>query len=151
MIEASAAVAVPAAPAEVYAALSDLDGATWLPGVRRLRRVGGPRGGTGARYEVEARMLGRELRGVLVCREALEPEHIVMALEDGLDLTIEARVTAAAAASSRVTLTARYSVGGGLAARAVERASAAAARREVEHALERFAARWDGSRDGGVG
>lgn len=141
MIEASADVVVPVAAADAYAAVTDLEGATWLPGVRRLHHVGGPLRGAGARFEVEASLVGRELRGVLVCTEAVAPERTVMALEEGLDLTIGATV-ARAGGGSRVTLTARYSVGSGLAARAVERASAGAARREVARAVERLAARW---------
>jgi hypothetical protein len=39
-------------------------------------------------------------------------------------------------------LTVRYSVGGGFAGRALERASAGTARREVARAMERFAARF---------
>ena len=62
-----------------------------------------------------------------------------MTIEDGLDLTITATARPAGR-GSRVTLTVRYSVGGGIAGRALERASAGTARREVARAMERFGA-----------
>lgn len=142
MIQASADAVVPVPPAEAFAALTDLGHATWLPGIRSLRHVGGPTRGVGARYEVETGLLGRRLHGILVCTEAVTPERTVMTLEDGLQLSITATV-AAAAGGSRVALTARYAVGGGIAGAAVERASAAPARREVARAVDDFVALFD--------
>ena len=141
VIEASADVTVPVGADEAYAALSDLEHADWLPAVRGLRHVGGPAQGVGARYEVEAGLVGRHLRGVLVCVEAKRPDRTVMTLEDGLDLTIIATVQAVSG-GCRVELTARYTVGNGLTGLAVERASAGAARREVCRAVEHFAAQF---------
>ncbi len=141
MIEASADVTVPVRPQEAYEALIDLEHAGWLPGIRGLRHISGPTSGVGARYEVEAGLLGRHLRGVLVCTEAVTPKRTVMTLEDGLDLTIVATVTRVNG-GCRVELIARYSVGSGIAAVAVERASAGAARREVARAVEQFAAQF---------
>lgn len=149
VIEASADVTVPVGPAEAYAALTDLEHADWLPGVRGLRHIGGPAQGLGARYEVEAGLVGRHLRGVLVCTEAVPPERTVMALEEGLDLTIIATV-APVSGGCRVGLTARYSVGSGIAALAIERASAGPARREVSRAVEHFAAKFGRKTAAGV-
>ena len=141
MIEASCAVTVPVRPPEAYAALSDLEHADWLPAIRRLRHIGGPVHGVGARYEVDAEMAGRSFSGVLACTHDLPPERTVMTIEDGLDLTVTATARPAGR-GTRVMLTVRYSVGGGIAGRAVERASAGVARRQVAQAVERFAARF---------
>ena len=141
MIEASAEVTVPVRAEEAYAAVSDLEHADWLPGVKGLRHIGGPAQGVGARYEVEAGLVGRHLRGVLVCTQALRPERTVMTLEDGLDLVITATVRPVRG-GCRVVLTARYSVGNGLTGLALERASAGPARREVSRAVEHFAAQF---------
>jgi len=143
LIEAAADVTVPVPPGEAHDVLLDLEHAAWLPAVRGLRHVGGPARGAGARYEVEVGIAGRHLRGVLVCAEAARPKRVVMTLEEGLDLTIVATVRPARA-GSRVELSARYSVGGGLAGLAIEKASAPAARREVSRAAEQFAASFDG-------
>jgi carbon monoxide dehydrogenase subunit G len=142
VIEATADAVVPVPPAEAFAALTDLEHATWLPGIRSLRHVGGPPRGRGARYEAEIDALGRRLHGVLVCTEAVAPRRTVMALEDGLELSITGTV-APAAGGSRVELTARFAVGGGLAGRAIERASALPARRQVARAVEQLAAQFD--------
>jgi carbon monoxide dehydrogenase subunit G len=139
VIEASSDVTVPVRPPEAYATLSDLEHAGWLPGVTRLQHIGGPARGVGARYQVEAALAGRSFSGVLACTEDLAPERTVMTIEDGLDLTITATARPAGRGTS-VTLAVRYSVGGGLAGRALERASAGTARREVARAMERFAA-----------
>ena len=88
---------------------------------------------------MEAALAGRSFRGVLACTEDLPPERTVMTIEDGLDLTITATARPAGR-GTRVMLTVRYSVGGGFAGRALERASAGTARREVARAMERFAA-----------
>ncbi len=139
MIEASSDVTVPVRPPAAYATLSDLEHAEWLPGVNRLQHLDGPARGVGARYQVEAALAGRSFTGVLACTEDLPPERTVMTIEDGLDLTITATARPAGR-GSRVTLTVRYSVGGGIAGRALERASAGTARREVARAMERFGA-----------
>jgi len=139
VIEASSDITVPVRPPEAYAALSDLEHAGWLPGVNRLQHIGGPMHGVGARYEVEAELAGRSFTGVLACSEDVPPERTVMSIEDGLDLTITATARPAGR-GTRVMLTVRYSVGGGIAGRALERASVGTARREVARATERFAA-----------
>ncbi len=149
VIEASADVTVPVGREEAFAALSDLEHADWLPGVKGLVHIGGPAQGVGARYEVEAGISGRHLRGVLVCTEAVRPERTVMTLEDGLDLTITGTVRPVSG-GCRVLLTARYSVGNGLTGLAIERASAGAARREVSRAVEHFAAQFGRKAPAGV-
>jgi hypothetical protein len=141
MIEARADVTVPVSAREAYAAVIDLENADWLPGVRGLSHIGGPRTGVGARYEVEAGLVGRHLRGVLVCDEATPPKRIVMSLEEGLDLTITVNFKPVSGGCT-VELIAEYSVGGGPFGAAVERASAGAARREVARAVEQFAAQF---------
>jgi carbon monoxide dehydrogenase subunit G len=149
MIESSADVTVPVGREEAYAALTDLEHADWLPGVKGLRHIGGPAQGVGARYEVEAGLVGRHLRGVLVCTEAVRPERTVMTLEDGLDLTITGTV-GKVSGGCRVELTARYSVGNGITGLAIERASAGPARREVCRAVEHFAAQFGRKASAGV-
>jgi carbon monoxide dehydrogenase subunit G len=149
VIEATAEVTVPVGREEAYAALSDLEHADWLPGVKGLVHIGGPAQGVGARYEVEAGISGRHLRGVLMCTEAIRPERTVMTLEDGLDLTITGTVVPVSG-GCRVELTARYTVGNGLTGLAIERASAGAARREVCRAVEHFAAQFGRKASAGV-
>ena len=141
MVEAQSDVTLPVPPREAFAAISDLEHADWLPAVRGLRHVGGPRKGVGARYEVEVGAMGRHLRGVLVCEELTPPKRMVMALDGGLELTIEAAVRAVRG-GCRVDISARYSVGSGLLAAALERSSQGAARREVARACEQLAARF---------
>lgn len=140
MIEARADVTVPVEPAQAFEALSDLEHADWLPAVRGLRHIGGPKRGRGARYEVEAGLVGRHLQGVMVCSELDKPRRMVLTLEEGLDLTITATV-APIRGGCTVELSAAYSVGGAFGG-AVERASSGAARREVSRAVETFAARF---------
>ncbi|TMB50482.1 MAG: hypothetical protein E6J45_04170 [Chloroflexi bacterium] len=141
MVEARSDVILPVSPEAAFAAVSDLDHADWLPAVRGVRHIGGPSGGVGARYEVEAGFVGRHLRGVLVCRELSPPRRLVMVLEEGLDLTITVDVAAAGGGCS-VEIAARYSVGSGPLAGAVERASQGAARRETARACEQLAGRF---------
>jgi carbon monoxide dehydrogenase subunit G len=141
VIEARSDVTLPVPPDEAFAAIADLDHADWLPAVRGLRHIGGPRRGVGARYEVEVGAMGRHMRGVLACQELKAPSHMVMALEKGLELTIRADVRPVRG-GCRVELVARYSVGSGLLAGAVERSSQPAARREVARACEQLAARF---------
>jgi hypothetical protein len=141
MIEARADVALPVAPAEAFAAATDLDHADWLPAVRGLRHVDGPKVGIGARYEVEVGIIGRHLRGVLVCREYEPPARAVYELEDGMELKIVIAVRPLSG-GCKLELTARYAVGGGPFGGAVERATAGAARHEVARAVETFAARF---------
>jgi carbon monoxide dehydrogenase subunit G len=140
MIEARADVTVPVSQKEAFAAITDLEHADWLPGVRGLKHIAGPKLGVGARYDVEAGFVGRHMRGVLVCEEAEEPKRAVMSLEEGLDLRITLTVKPVSGGCN-VELTAHYSVGGPFSG-AVERATAGAARREVARAMEQFAARF---------
>jgi len=141
MIEARADVTLPVPPAEAFAAATDLRHADWLPAVRGLRHVGGPEMGVGARYEVEVGMIGRHLRGVLVCRESEAPTRALYALEEGLDLSIII-VIKPQRGGCRLEVTARYAVGGGPFGGAVERATVGAARHEVARAVENLAARF---------
>lgn len=140
MIEATASAIVPVPPAEVFAVVSDIDHADWLPGVRGIHHCGGPDRGVGARYEVEAGLVGRHLRGVLRVVRVVEPEYLELVLEDGLDLTIAAQLEQRRG-GCELSLSARYAVGGALGG-AVERASQGAARREVARAVEQLASRF---------
>ena len=140
MFEARADVTVPATSAAAYAAVSDLEHADWLPAVRGLRHIGGPKHDVGARYEVEAGMLGRHLRGILVCREAHKPSHMMIELEEGLDLKISVDITEVGSGCN-IEIVAKYSVGAGPLAIAAGRASQGAARREVARAVEQLSAR----------
>lgn len=141
MIEARADVTLPVSAPEAFAAATDLDRADWLPAVRGVRHVGGPPTGLGARYEVEVGMVGRHLRGVLVCREHDPPTRALYALEEGLDLTVVLTVTPLSGGCS-LEVSARYAVKGGPLGAAVERATAGAARHEVARAVESFSARF---------
>jgi len=141
MVEARSDVTVPAPAAEVFDVVSDINHATWLPAVRGLRHVGGPKKGVGARYEVEVGALGRHLRGVLVCTEMTPPKRIVLTLEEGIQLRIQV-VVRAVRGGCNVDIAAVYSVGSGPFSGAVERASQGAARREVARACEQLAARF---------
>ncbi len=140
MIRVQSDVTLPVPPEEAFAAVADLEHASWLPAVRGLRHVGGPRQGVGARYEVEVGFIGRHLRGVLVCRELESPKRVVVELEKGLELRITVDV-APVSGGCTVNIVARYSVGGPLGG-AVERASQGAARHEVARAAEQLAARF---------
>lgn len=143
MIEARADVTLPVPPAEAFAAAIDLRHADWLPSVRGLRHVGGPKTGVGARYEVEVGMVGRHLHGVLICRESDAPTRALFALEEGrrLDLSIIIQVRPLRG-GCKLEVTAKYAVGGGPFGGAVERATAGAARHEVARAVENLAARF---------
>jgi carbon monoxide dehydrogenase subunit G len=141
MIETRAEVTLPVPPEEAFAVIADIEHADWLPAIRRLRHIGGPSGGVGARYEVEAGLVGRHLRGVLVCRELTPPKRLVLSLEEGLDLTLEVNVRKVGGGCS-VVMSARYSVTGRPFAGAVEMASQGAARRETARACEQLAAKF---------
>jgi carbon monoxide dehydrogenase subunit G len=140
MIEASATATLPVPPRAAFAVVSDIPNADWLPAVRGVKHMGGPKRGVGARFEVEAGLVGRHLRGVLRVKEMDEPRTMVLVLEDGLDLTVTIEVSPSRG-GSRLRVEARYSVGGAFGG-AVERASQPAARREVARAVEQLAARF---------
>jgi carbon monoxide dehydrogenase subunit G len=140
VIRVASDVTLPVRQEEAFDAVADLEHASWLPAVRGLRHVGGPRRGVGSRYEVEVGFIGRHLRGVLVCRELVPPKRVVVELEEGLDLSITVEVTSISG-GCRVAITAQYSVGGPFGG-AVERASQGAARHEVARAAEQLAARF---------
>lgn len=140
MIEASASATLPVPAKRAFAVVSDISSADWLPAIRGVRHVGGPKRGVGARFEVEAGLIGRHLRGVLLVKEMVEPKRMVLVLEEGLDLTVTVEVTPARA-GCKLRLEARYSVGGAFGG-AVELASQPAARREVARAVEQLSARF---------
>ena len=140
MIEASATATLPVPAKDAFDVVSDISNADWLPAVRGVRHVGGPARGVGARFEVEAGLVGRHLRGVLLVKTLEEPHLMVLALEEGLDLTVTVELTPARA-GCKLRIEARYSVGGAFGG-AVERASQPAARREVARAVEQLAARF---------
>ena len=75
MIEASATATLPVTAKQAFAVVSDISNADWLPAVRGVRHLGGPKRGVGARFEVEAGMVGRHLRGVLLVKEMDEPQE----------------------------------------------------------------------------
>jgi carbon monoxide dehydrogenase subunit G len=140
MIEASATATLPVAAKQAFAVVGDVSNADWLPAVRGVKHVGGPERGVGARFEVEAGMVGRHLRGILEITEMHEPRRMVLELEEGLDLTVIIELTPVRG-GCELRVTARYSVGGAFGG-AVERASQPAARREVARAVEQLAARF---------
>lgn len=140
MIEASATATLPVPAKDAFDVVTDISNADWLPAVRGVRHVGGPARGVGARFEVEAGLVGRHLRGVLLVKTLEEPHLMVLVLEEGLDLTVTVELTPARA-GSKLRIEARYSVGGAFGG-AVERASQPAARREVARAVEQLAARF---------
>ena len=140
MIEASATAKLPVPAATAFAVVSDISNADWLPAVRGVKHIGGPRKDVGARFEVEAGLVGRHLRGVLLLEEMDAPHRMVLVLEEGLDLTVTIEVTPARG-GCEVRVEARYSVGGAFGGVA-ERASQPAARREVARAVEQLAARF---------
>ncbi|MBJ7608760.1 MAG: SRPBCC family protein [Candidatus Dormibacteraeota bacterium] len=140
MIEASATAILPVPAKSAFAVVSDVSNADWLPAVRGVRHVGGPKRGVGARFEVEAGMVGRHLRGILEVREMVEPKRMVLVLEEGLDLTVIIELKPVRA-GCELRVAARYSVGGAFGG-AVERASQPAARREVARAVEQLSARF---------
>jgi carbon monoxide dehydrogenase subunit G len=133
-------VIVPAGADEAFAVVSDLNHADWLPAVRGLKHVGGPPQGVGARYDVEAGLVGRHMRGTLVCTEMTPPSRCVLELEGEFDLTIYLTV-GSVAGGSKIEIAARYTMGG-FSGRAAERMSAPVARREASRAVEALAARF---------
>jgi Polyketide cyclase / dehydrase and lipid transport len=140
MVEARADTLLPVPPSRAFEEATDLTRADWLPAVRQLRHVGGPVHGVGARYQAEVEVPGHRLHGVLVCRELEPPRRAVYVLERGLDLSIV--ITAAPAdGGCRLELQVRYTIGG-LAGRALERATIGPARREINNALTTLAARF---------
>jgi carbon monoxide dehydrogenase subunit G len=141
MIETRADVTLPVTPEEAFAVVADIEHADWLPAIRRLKHISGPSGGVGARYEVEAGLVGRHMRGVLVCTELTPPKHMELVLEEGIDLTLDVTVKKVGGGCS-VTMSARYSVSGRPFAGAVEMASQGPARRETARACEQLAARF---------
>jgi hypothetical protein len=141
MIQTRADVTLPVPPEEAFAVVADIEHADWLPAIRRLRHIGGPSSGVGARYEVEAGLVGRHLRGVLVCTELTPPKHVVLTLEEGLELTLEVTIRKVVG-GCMVVMSARYSVSGRAFAGAVELASQGPARRETARACEQLAARF---------
>jgi carbon monoxide dehydrogenase subunit G len=140
MIKASAAATLPVSAQRAFAVVSDISNADWLPAVRGVRHVGGPKGKVGERFEVEAGLVGRHLRGILLVEEMDPPKRMVLVLEEGLDLTITIDVKPVRG-GCELRVEARYSVGGAFGG-AVERASQPAARREVARAVEQLAARF---------
>jgi|SRR5450759_2506627 len=140
MIEASATAKLPVPAATAFAVVSDLSNADWLPAVRGVKHIGGPKNGVGGRFEVEAGMVGRHLRGVLLLKELEAPRRMVLVLEEGLDLTVTIDLKPLRA-GCEVRVEARYSVGGAFGGVA-ERASQPAARREVARAVEQLSARF---------
>ncbi len=141
MIQTRADVTLPVPPEEAFAVVADIEHADWLPAIRRLRHIGGPSSGVGARYEVEAGLVGRHLRGVLVCTELPPPKHVVLTLEEGLELPLEVTIRKVVG-GCMVVMSARYSVSGRAFAGAVELASQGPARRETARACEQLAARF---------
>jgi Polyketide cyclase / dehydrase and lipid transport len=143
MVEAHAEALLSVPASRAFEEATDLTRADWLPAVRRLRHVGGPVRGVGARYEAEVDVPGHRLHGVLVCQRFEPPRQAVYVLESGLDLTIAITVYPAGQ-GCRLELRVRYTVGGGLAGRALERATIAPARRETARAVTTLAARLQG-------
>lgn len=141
MVETHSDVTLPVPPVEAFEVISDLEHADWLPAVRQLRHIGGPKLAPGARYEVEVGFLGKRLKGVLVCKVVDPPRALEMALEEGFDLTITVTVRAVRG-GCLVEIGARYSIGGGPLSRAVEMSSVGPARRETARACEQLAARF---------
>jgi hypothetical protein len=91
--------------------------------------MGGPVHRVGGRYEAEVDVPGYRLHGVPVCKELEAPHRAVYALEHGLDLAIVITVHPADR-GCRLELRTRYTLGG-LAGRAVERATIGPARRQI--------------------
>jgi Polyketide cyclase / dehydrase and lipid transport len=142
MVEAHAEAVLPVPAARAFEEATDLTRADWLPAVRRLRHVGGPVRGVGARYEAEVDVPGHRLHGVLVCQRFEPPREAVYVLESGLDLSIAITVYPAGQ-GCHLELRVRYTVGG-LAGRALERATIGPARRETARAVTTLAARLQG-------
>src|SRR5579859_3057156 len=94
VVETHSDVTLPVPPAEAFEVISDLEHADWLPAVRALRHISGPKLAPGARYEVEVGFLGKRLKGVLACTVVDPPRALQMQLEEGFDLTITVLVRA---------------------------------------------------------
>ncbi|MGC8461527.1 MAG: SRPBCC family protein [Candidatus Dormibacteria bacterium] len=139
MVDAAAEVTLPVPPADVFAALSDLEHATWLPGVREIHKLPGAVG-LGAQYRVLVSIVGKQFDGILECSEFSPPDLMAFVLKDSLNLTITARVAPVAGGSSMV-LTAAYAVPGPFGG-AVEKTTIGAAKREVARAIEQFSAQF---------
>jgi Polyketide cyclase / dehydrase and lipid transport len=148
MVEAHAEAVLPVPASRAFEEATDLTRADWLPAVSRLRHVGGPDRGVGARYEAEVDVPGHRLHGVLVCQRFEPPRQAVYVLESGLDLAIAITVHPAGQ-SCRLELQVRYTVGG-LAGRALERATIGPARRETARAVTTLAARLQGGTSAGA-
>ncbi len=140
MVEAHADRVLPVPASQAFEAATDLTRADWLPAVRQLRHLGGPGRGVGARYQAEVDVPGHRLHGVLVCTQLEAPRRAVYVLEGGLELAIVVAVHPAGQ-GCRVELQVRYTIGG-LAGRALERATIGPARREIVHALTALAGRF---------
>jgi len=140
MVEVSAEATLPVTQKQAFDTACDFEHATWLPSIRRLHHIAGPRKGRGARYDVEVGMLGKHLEGILVCTEFVSPRRIVCDIEEGLDLQVVISF-APVSGGCTMTITASYSIGGAFGG-AVERASERAARHEVARAVEQFAAQF---------
>jgi carbon monoxide dehydrogenase subunit G len=141
MVETHSDVTLPVPPEEAFEVIADLEHADWLPAVRSLHHIGGPKLAKGTRYEVEVGFLGKRLKGVLAVTEAEPPHRLALRLEEGFDLTITVQVRAVRGGCS-VEIGARYSIGGGPLSRAVEMSSVGPARRETARACEELAARF---------
>ncbi len=139
MVDAAAEVTLPAPPADVFAALSDLEHATWLPGVREIHRLPGAEG-MGAQYRVHVSIVGKQFDGILECSEFTPPRQMAFVLKDSLKLTITASVTEVSG-GSLMSLTAAYTVPGPFGG-AVEKTTVGAAKREVARAIEQFSAQF---------
>jgi Polyketide cyclase / dehydrase and lipid transport len=140
MVEAQADIVLPVPASQAFEEATDLTRADWLPAVRRLRHIGGPVRGVGARYEAEVDVPGHRLHGVLVCQELEAPRRAVYVLEGGLDLVIVVAVHPADQ-GSRLELQVRYAIGG-FAGPVVERTTIGPVRREIVRALENLATRF---------
>lgn len=138
MVEADASVTLPVPPAKAFAALADIEHASWLPGVKSIRKIKGTR--KGATYAVQVSVVGKQFDGVLECTEWTEPSRLAFRLKDSLKLDIVADVSPVDGGSI-VALTARYSVPG-LMGGAIEKTTIGAVRREVARSIESFAAQF---------
>ncbi|MFN2452186.1 MAG: SRPBCC family protein [Candidatus Dormibacteria bacterium] len=140
MVEVSAEATLPVTQQQAFDTACDLDRADWLPSIRRLHHIAGPLKGRGARYDVEVRMLGKQLQGILVCTDFVAPRRIVCEIEEGLDLEVVLGFSSVTG-GCKMKITASYTIGGVFGG-AVERASEPAARHEVARAVEQFAAQF---------
>ena len=144
MIETHADAILPATPKEAYDVVLDLSGADWLPSIKGVKHVSGPKSGVGAVYLVEVGAVGQHLKGQLVCREAVADTRVVYELEEGIELRLEIDITKVRG-GCQIDVGVRYRIPGAFGG-AFERASLGAAKREVARAVEQLAARF-GRRD----